>query len=112
MTLPFTHDQFLEVFAAYNKSLWPGAVVLWLATAWAIILLVRHHVAAPRYIKWLLAAHWAWAAVAYHAAYFSKINIAAWLFSGMFLIEAGLLAAGNPLKFAADKSLRRRIGLG
>ncbi len=29
MKLPFTHDQFLDVFAAYNGALWPVAALLW-----------------------------------------------------------------------------------
>jgi Family of unknown function (DUF6064) len=39
----------------------------------------------------VLALHWAWSALAYHAAFFSMINPAAWLFAGLFLVEAGLL---------------------
>ena len=33
MRLPFTHDEFLDVFGAYNTLLWPLEVILWLLTA-------------------------------------------------------------------------------
>jgi hypothetical protein len=46
----------------------------------------------PWLIPGLLTLHWAWAGLAYHAAFFSTINPAAWLFSGLFLLEAGLLS--------------------
>src|SRR4029077_11640490 len=32
MRLPFTKDQFFDVFAAYNGALWPAVVALWLAS--------------------------------------------------------------------------------
>jgi len=41
MQLPFTHDQFLDVFAAYNRTLWPAAALLWIATAAAVVQWLR-----------------------------------------------------------------------
>ena len=45
MRLPFTHDQFLDVFAAYHRLLWPVAALLWLLTLGAVFHLWR---AGPR----------------------------------------------------------------
>ena len=113
MPLPFTRDQFFGVFAAYNESFWPAAVFLWFASLSAAILLVRGRPAAPRFINLLLIVHWMWAALAYHAAFFSRINPAAWLFSGLFLVQAGLLAwqglASGRLRFSRGRSLRYRL---
>ena len=92
MPLPFTRTQFLDIFATYNAELWPFALALWLLTVGAVVVLVRGNRGAARFFSLLLAIHWAWAALAYHAAFFSGINPAAWLFAGLFLIEAGLLA--------------------
>ena len=91
MPLPFTPDAFFDVFAAYNQRLWPFALVLWLLTAYALVVLTRAKPLRPWIIPGLLAIHWAWAGLAYHAAFFSRINPAAWGFSGLFLLEAGLL---------------------
>lgn len=33
MQLPFTREQCLEVFGAYNTMVFPAVVLLWLATA-------------------------------------------------------------------------------
>jgi hypothetical protein len=41
VSLPFSHDAFLDVFPACNRTWWPVAVVLWIATVAAIIQLVR-----------------------------------------------------------------------
>jgi len=39
MRLPFTHDRFLDLFAAYNPALWPWAALLWLVSLGALVLL-------------------------------------------------------------------------
>ncbi len=90
MTIPFTPDEFFEVFAAYNERLWPFALALWLLTASSVVALTRARLVRPWLIPGLLAVHWAWSGLAYHAAFFSRINPVAWVFSGLFLLEAGL----------------------
>ncbi len=90
MTLPFTHDQFLDVFAAFNTALWPAALALWLATAWTLATWVRRGEAASRMLAGLLALHWGWSAIAYHLAFFRAINPAALLFALFFLVQAAL----------------------
>jgi len=91
MTLPFTSAEFFDVLAAYNGRLWPFALTLWLLTAAAVIALARARPVRPWFVPGLLALHWAWSGMAYHAAFFSRINPAAWVFSGLFVLEAGLL---------------------
>ena len=39
--MPFSHEQFLDVFAAYNQKLWPFAILLWLLTLGALFHLWR-----------------------------------------------------------------------
>jgi hypothetical protein len=91
MTLPFTPDEFFDVFAAYNERLWPFALALWLLTACAVVVLAVARPVQSRAIPALLALHWAWSGIAYHAMFFSRINPVAWVFSGLFLLEAALL---------------------
>ena len=38
----------------------------------------------------LLVGHWAWSALAYHVAFFTRINPAAWLFAALFIAQAVL----------------------
>jgi len=89
MKLPFTHQQFLDVFGAYNASLWPFAAALWLATVAALLLLASGRLGS-RGAGTLLAAHWLWAGVAYHVAYFAAVNPAARAFGALFVVQ-GLL---------------------
>ena len=87
MQLPFTEEQFLDIFGTYNAALWPFIVVLWLATARVATELVRGR-ARGTIVSLLAAAHWAWSGVVYHALFFSRINPAAWLFAVMFVTQA------------------------
>ena len=87
MRVPFTHDQFLTVFADYNTALWPVAILLWIATLAGSIQLVRGRARGPE-LAVLLVLHWAWSGVAYHALYFTSINRAARVFAGLFVAQA------------------------
>jgi hypothetical protein len=110
MNLPFTRDQFFDVFAAYNQSLWPFAVALWIYALAAAIILGRRHRAQARFAAAMLAVQWAWAGVAYHAIFFAAINPAARLFGALFIVEAGLLVwfgvVHERLRFSPTGSLR------
>ena len=116
MMLPFTRDQFLAVFADYNQSLWPIAVTLWVLTAWALSRSGERTRDQRRSLSFLLAVHWVWSAVAYHAAFFAAINPAAMLFSVLFLLEAVLLVwygvMRDDLLFGTSGPVRRRTSQG
>jgi hypothetical protein len=53
-------------------------------------LLLSRHRPPDRWISALLVAHWSWSALAYHAAFFTRTNPAAWLFATVFLGQAVL----------------------
>jgi hypothetical protein len=91
--MPFTHDQFLDVFAAYHRALWPAAVAWWLVTLAVLWPMARRGPVASRGVALLLAGQWAWSAVAYHVGFFRAINPAAAVFAVGFLVQAGLFAA-------------------
>jgi hypothetical protein len=94
--MPFSRDAFLDVFAAYNQALWPFVVALWLCTGVLVAALIsgRRVRAMPRL---LLAGHWVWAGVMYHAIFFTAINPAAWVFAGAFVVQAAMLASASSL---------------
>jgi hypothetical protein len=98
MRLPFTNQAFFDVLAAYNVSCWPVVVALWTAS----VLTVARPWSSPRsYDRWIsavLVLQWAWAAVAYHAVFFTRINPAAWLFAALFLVQAALFAWAGLIK--------------
>jgi hypothetical protein len=88
MRLPFTRVQFFDVFLAYNEALWPAAVALWIASAVIVALRLSARHPHDRWVSALLAGHWAWSALAYHMAFFTRINPAAWFFAALFLGQA------------------------
>jgi Family of unknown function (DUF6064) len=92
MSLPFSPDEFADVFGAFNAALWPAVLALWLISAGVIVAALRAREPSHRLLAVLLAFHWSWSALAYHAAYFTRINPAAWLFAGLFLIQGVLFA--------------------
>src|SRR6476661_1524087 len=89
--MPFSRDAFFDAFATYNDAFWPLALMLWLATLIAFTLHPSER-ATTGGVFGLLAIQWAWSGLAYHAAIFSDINPAAWLFAALFVTQAGLLA--------------------
>jgi hypothetical protein len=97
--LPFTHAQFVFVFALYNGVIWP---LQWLAQAVGIGLLAllwKPSRIRDRTSILLLAVMWLWTGLAYHVVFFSLINPAATLF-GMFFVFEGLLLAEAGLRAA------------
>ena len=100
MQVPFSHDQFLTVFADYNTAFWPVAILLWIATLAGSVLLVRGRARGPG-LAALLTFHWAWSGVAYHALHFTSINRAARVFAGLFVAQA--------LAFAWTGMVHRRL---
>jgi hypothetical protein len=106
--LPFTRDEFLDLFADYNLALWPAVATLWVASVLICAGLLLSRRPLHRWVSGLLVVHWAWAAVAYHLAFFTRINPAAWLFAAMFLVQAGLFVwfgvIRNQLSFTSRRT--------
>ena len=87
MRVPFTQQQFLDVFGAYNSTAWPVVIALWLVTFAFGVRLVRGQARSVT-LSAFAAIHWAWSGLVYHALFFTDINPVAWLFAGVFLLEA------------------------
>jgi hypothetical protein len=98
MQLPFTRQEFFDQLAAYNGALWPAVVALWVASVVAAVWLASSRRPPDRWIGGLLAVQWAWSAGAYHVAFFTRINPAAWLFAAIFLAEAVLFLWAGVIK--------------
>lgn len=113
--LPFTHDQFLAVFAAYNRAIWPAQLVAYLLGAGMVVAIARRARPAGVFAAFGLAAMWAWTGVAYQALRFTRINPAAWGFAALFLVQAAVFAwAGRHgrLAFGPVGALRAWTGWG
>lgn len=85
--MPFTENEFLDVFAAFNAAFWPVLALLAVAAAWFAGQIIGGH-SVPRAARVFLAILWAWTGIAYHALYFATINPAAWIFAVAFVAQA------------------------
>jgi hypothetical protein len=92
MSLPFTAQQFFDVFAQYNRAVWPMPVVLVLLAVAALALAWRHGRLSDRLVTGILALLWLWMALGYHLAFFARINPAALLFGALFATQSALFA--------------------
>jgi hypothetical protein len=106
--LPFTHAQFIEVFAAYNEAVWPTQIVAYMiAAAMLGSLLLMKSTLSGRIVSAGLGMMWLWTGIAYHWLQFTSINQAAWAFGALFLLQ-GLLflfaSARGMLRFEAPTS--------
>ena len=90
MKLPFTAEQFFEIFEKYNQSVFPMQFILvWMAAA-AVLLTIGRKRFSDEIVAGILAFLWLWAGVVYHLIFFTRINSGAYLFSAMFVVQ-GLL---------------------
>jgi hypothetical protein len=87
MNLPFTADQFLEVFKTYNLSVWPAQYLLVILALLLIFLSIKKNKFSDRIITIGLAFYWFWMGIVYHLIFFSKINPAANVFAILYIIQ-------------------------
>jgi len=92
MSLPFTQQQFFEVFARYNEAVMPLQIALVLLGLSAFGALVVRRRDSDRVISAILAGLWIWMAVVYHFIYFRELNPAATAFGFLSLAGAALFA--------------------
>lgn len=83
--MPFTVEQFLEVFRQYNIGTWPMPIALYVMGVFAVFFGTRRAPASDLAISYILAFFWLWMGLAYHFAFFSAINKAAFLFGALFI---------------------------
>lgn len=104
--MPFSVEQFFEVFAEYNLVVWPLQIVAILAGIVILWLLRSNTRLAAAIILGLLSAMWLANGIGYHWLFFASINPIARVFAVIFVLQALLLA------FAAvtRSELRFRIG--
>jgi len=108
MPLPFTAEQFYEVFRTYNEAVWPAQWMLLGLAAMAIYLVLRPRPWSHRAVSAILAGLWVWLAIAYHFVFFAAINPLAYAFGAASLGGALVFlwqgVVRGELRFAAGNS--------
>jgi hypothetical protein len=101
VTLPFTAEQFFNVFRVYNEAVWPAQVLLGLLAVAALVITALQPLWCGRAVSAILAFFWAWLALAYHVAFFDSINPLAYVFAAV--------SAAGALVFVWHGVVRRRL---
>jgi hypothetical protein len=87
MNLPFTTEEFFQVFEVYNSAIWPVHVVAYLLGVAAIICAFSKSTLSDRLASGFLAAFWIWTGVFYHILHFATINRVAFVFGFFFVLQ-------------------------
>lgn len=108
--LPFTAEQFFDVFRAYNEAVWPAPVLLLALAVAALVIVAWQRPWSGRVVSAILGFFWAWIAVAYHLAHFASINPLAYAFAAVSAAGAGVFVwqgvARGRLRFRFSGSAR------
>jgi hypothetical protein len=116
MTIPFSLEQFLEVFAKYNSAVWPMQLVLNGLACIIIFFCFSNRKNAGKIISAILGVLWLWTGIVYHLVFFTNINKAAYLFGALFILQGLLfLQTGvikNQLLFKARDARFKTVGAG
>jgi hypothetical protein len=114
MRLPFTVDQFFEIFRRYNQATWPFQLALNAIALLCLLFLIKRQRWSDPLISFLLSLLWGWMAFVYHFLFFSHINPAAYIFALGFILEAAMLfwfgVFRTSLGFRASLSTRSLFG--
>jgi hypothetical protein len=115
MSMPFTGDQFFEVFAAYNAAIWPVQIIAYALGLIAVAMLWSNWSIGKQLVLTILAIMWLWIGFAYHLNFFAPINPAAKGFAAIFIVQAILLLASSidrdSLQLEVRRDLRSFLGL-
>lgn len=114
MKVPFSPEQFFEIFREYNEAVWPMQAVLVLGALTAVTAVVLNCRRSRALACAILGSFWGWAGIGYHLAFFRRINPAAFAFGLLFLVQALVLFRAGWREHAARRAGRGRItkGLG
>jgi hypothetical protein len=96
--MPFTTEQFFNVFAQYNGAVWPMQVILNLLAIIALFLTTWKVKYAHRAVSAILAFLWVWTGLVYHIVFFTSINDLAYVFGGFVILQGVLFFIAGSLR--------------
>jgi len=104
--MPFTPEQFFNVFLKYNSYVFPLQILISLVGIFILSLIITKSKLAEKLTSYFLVVLWLWNGIVYHILFFSKINTAAFAFGTLFIIQALFFLS----EFAVKKKLRFDYG--
>jgi hypothetical protein len=116
MKIPFTPEEFLDVFKTYNESVFPLQIFFNLLAIVAIYFAIMKSAYSAGIISLILTFLWLWMGFEYHLLFFSEINNAAYLFGSLFIIQGILFfyhgSLKNKFSFNFYLSIYSIVGIG
>lgn len=115
MEMPFSREEFLNVFGQYNSDVWPIQVAFYVLAIIVLIVLFLNHSRKDIIINLVLSFFWLWMGIVYHMIYFSEINPLAPAFGALFVIQALIFGyfgiVRSRLQYRPDKTAYRVVGI-
>jgi len=90
MKVPFTIDQFFNVFENYNTKIFPFQLLILLLGLIVLVFVHQKKSSKNILIGGFLGLLWIWTGAVYHLMFFTAINKPAFVFGGLFILQ-GLL---------------------
>jgi hypothetical protein len=66
MRIPFTVEQFFDLFGTYNTAIWPAQVLAYVFGIVALALAFRESQLSTRIVSGILGLFWTWMGIFYH----------------------------------------------
>ena len=113
-SIPFTIEQFFQIFENYNQAIYPIQFALILVAVTVIVLAASRKPSRNKIISGLLGLLWLWTGIVYHLIFFTAISPPAYLFGTLFIFQ-GLLflyegVARNRLSFYPSRRFDGILG--
>ncbi|MBI5402714.1 MAG: hypothetical protein HY959_04900 [Ignavibacteriae bacterium] len=99
--MPFSQEQFFEVFVKYNSFVFPFQILLFIAGSFCLSLILLKSKSAAKTVSYFLVLLWLWNGIVYHLYFFSEINKAAIAFGVLFILQAAFFL----IEFVVKKQL-------
>jgi Family of unknown function (DUF6064) len=115
LRIPFSLGEFLNVFNAYNQSIFPFQIIFYLIAFLCIYLLFTENKNTNLVISIVLSFFWLWMGIVYHLIFFSTINKAAYIFGAFFIFQGIMFVISGVVKsnlsFEYRKNSNNYVGI-
>ncbi len=115
MQLPFTTEEFLNIFKSYNQAVFPLQILFITAALFCIYILFKDYKIKNKIINGVLSFLWLWIGIVYQVLFFSSINKAAYFFGIIFIIQSLLFlyygVVKEELQYNFKKSFSNYLGM-
>lgn len=113
--MPFTRDEFLNVFVQYNESIFPLQFLFFVFALLVLFVIIKKSKQTGVITSLILGVFWLWIGIYYHLILFAVINPAAYAFGAVFVLQGFFFiyegVVRKNLAFKIDKSIYSYVGL-